>query len=104
MDLMNQINKVNALAGEASVDTNFEYKVGMEVGLIDPMEMTQESVEWYTIAAIEADEDLPVGFLYLVSDNANKNIHSKAFNINGQLTLINYAEIIDTLSDLIVIP
>ena len=104
MDLMNQINKVNTLANEASVNTEFQYRVGMEIGLLDPMEMTKESIEWYNIIAIEPDDELPIAFMYLVSNNPNKNIQLKAFNINGQLTLVNYAEIIDSISDLIVIP
>ena len=103
MDL-NQINKVNALANGASADTDFQYTIGMEIGLIDPLEMTKESVEWYNIVAIEPDDELPIAFLYLTSDKPGKNINQKAFNINGQMTIVNYAEIIDSISDLIVIP
>ena len=104
MGKMACINNITITPKEVETDDNFQYRIGMEIGLIDPLEMSKESIEWYNIVGIERDNDLPIGFLYLASDNINKNVYSKPFNINGVMTLVRYAEIIDSLSDLIVVP
>lgn len=98
MEKIKYINKVSA--GNNEEDT-FEFRVGMEIGLMDPFSMDKETVRWFTIAAIAPiDEDIAVGMLYLRSIHDEKNIHSTV--VDG--VAFPYAEITDTISDLLVLP
>jgi len=89
------------------MNDDFQYKVGMEIGLIDPIEMTKDSVKWYTIIKIEPDSelDIPIAYMYLESNDSSENIHQTfIIDDNGISRAMMYAEMIDSISDLIVIP
>lgn len=96
------IRYINELADGASVDDSFQFTVGMEVGLRDIYDRDdKEAVRWYTIEAMDMiDDDVAVGMLYLKSNQNEENIH-RGF-VNG--VNIMYAEIVDTISDRIVLP
>ena len=83
-------------------ETQFECKVGMEIGLLDPILMDKESTEWYTIVKIEPLDGTYIGLLYLQSNQDEANVHYTTSPETGMC--IAYAELIETISDRIVLP
>lgn len=92
-------NKIKYVKKE---EVPFEFKLGMEIGLLDPILMDKESVEWYTIVKIEPLDGTYVGLLYLQSNQDANNIHTITSPETGMYTM--YAELIETISDRIVLP
>lgn len=79
------------------MDNNFEFKVGMTVGLKDIVDQESPNmVEWYTILAIELDDEYPIAWLYLKSDTEKRNDKESQYG--------KYAEIIESLSERFVLP
>lgn len=106
---MSKIDKINEIANNYIINTDeeqgYSFTVGSEIGLKDFVSDEKEDVLWYNIALIECDPNvglgLPIAFLYLTRDNEKENIHQKVLNDGS---VLNYAEIIDSISDRIVIP
>lgn len=86
---------------KAEEESNFEFRVGMEIGLLDPILQDKDSIHWYTIVKIEPLDGTYVGLLYLQSTQDAENVHS---TILPDGSILYYAELIDTISDLIVLP
>lgn len=100
---MNKVDMINNMTNNID-DTGYQFVVGAEIGIKDLYSDAKEDVEWYTIAMIEPDAELcglPVAFLYLKKDDESENIHQKVLS-DG--TVLNYAEIIDSIYDGLVIP
>ena len=101
---MNKVDMINNMVNEID-DTGYQFVVGAEIGLKDLYSDAKEDVEWYTIVMIEFDAELglglPIAFLYLKKDNESENIHQKVLSDGS---IITYAEIIDSISDRLVIP
>lgn len=72
----------------------YQYQIGQDIGLMDTV--NPEDVEWYKLLAMEQDDELPIGWFYLVSevDSLNNKFHPMYGN---------YAELIDSISDRIVV-
>lgn len=73
------------------MDDNFEFKIGMNIGLRDVIDYSPNMVEWYTILAIEPDDEFPMSWIYLKSETDKLN--------NKQSVYGNYARIIESVSD-----
>lgn len=71
---------------------DYEFTVGQKLGLED---LIEDSVDWYTILAIEQDQELPIAWFYLKSEVDKLNNKECAFG--------NYAEIIESISDRIIV-
>lgn len=82
-------------------ESAFEYTVGMEIGLLDPIYPSKDTVRWYTIIKIEPLDGTYVGLMYLQSNQDTENFHTTILD-NGMPAM--YAELIDTISDRIVLP
>lgn len=99
------IERMNDLAaddGTVTIDSSFQFVVGMEIGLMDPIVMDKNSVEWYTLQFIEPDDELNIAFLYLIPNDLQhtkaEDLHEKAVVINSQPVIIQYTEILDSIN------
>lgn len=100
---MIDIDKINANAAGATVSDAPLYQVGMEIGLVDPItkDFSKEAIEWFTIVYIEMDEELPIGWLYLMpADLEGKAIYTKVTPAGA----VNFSDMVETISDYIVLP
>lgn len=77
-------------------DGSYEFKLGQKIGLLDMIEQEQEDyIEWYTLLAMEPDNELPLAWFYLVSETSRLNNKDSAFG--------KYAEIVESISDRIIV-
>lgn len=72
---------------------DYEFTIGQKIGLTDLVE--EGNVEWYTLLAIEHDGQLPLAWFYLKSEVDRLNNKEGVFG--------NYAEIIESISDRIIV-
>lgn len=70
---------------------DFEFKIGMIVGLRDIIDYAPNMVEWYTVLAMELDNELPIAWIYLKSESDKLN--------NKQSVYGDYAEMVESISD-----
>lgn len=73
--------------------TEYEYKIGQEIGLKDIIDITD--VRWFTLIGIEMDNELPIGWFYLKSDSDSENIYNGPFGP--------YADMVESISDRLVV-
>lgn len=100
---MIDIDEINATATKATVSDKPLFYVGMEIGLVDSIteDFSKEAVEWFTVVYIEMDEELPIGWLYLMPvDQESKAIYTKITPTGA----VNYSDMAETISDYIVLP
>lgn len=77
----------------------YKFSVGEEIGLMDIFSEAKEDVVWYSIGAIEPFDG--INLLYLVNEvHVEENIHTLQIGND----MLQYAEIIDSISSRIVLP
>lgn len=75
---------------------DYEFVEGQRIGLKDIVEQEmEERIEWYTLLAIEIDDELPLAWFYLKSETDKLNNKDGAYG--------KYAEIIESISERIIV-
>ena len=54
----------------------YYYTIGQNIGIIDDVSDEDSYINWYKLIYMEPDNELPIGWLYLASEDPKKNIHS----------------------------
>lgn len=111
MEIQDQdIERMNDLADGCIADSSFQFAIGMEIGLMDPITMSKDSVIWHTLQYIEPDDELPIAMLYFLPTNLEstkgEDLHTKTVMMNGQPYTFQYTEIEDSINsrDRMVLP